>query len=212
MEENKIEFRESAGGDLEQRIVEVARRRFIENGYENTSMSDIAAAAGINRTALHYYFRTKERMFHAVFGSIMLSILPRIQVIFDEDIPLGDKFSKVVDIYFRIFSENPSLPLFILGEINRDVDHLLDTGRRLHLDSYLSAIEKIISQEMERGTIKSLPSPVILLTFMSQVTFPFLAGNLVKSLFGQDDAQFAIFLDHWKQNIVSQMNHLLESE
>lgn len=200
MEENR---------NLEQKIIDAARHQFIERGFERTSMSDIAAAAGINRTTLHYYFRTKEKMFQAVFGSIMQSFLPRIQVIFDQDKPLIDKFSEVVDEYFRIFAENPSLPRFIMGEINRDVEHLLDTGRTMNLDVYLSSIEQVIRGEMARGTVRTLPTPTILLTFMSQITFPFMARNLLMALFYQDNAQYDKFLVEWKENIMRQMRCLL---
>ena len=194
--------------NLENRIVETAERLFIEKGFEQTSMSDIAAAAGISRTALHYYFRTKDKMFQAVFGSIMLSFLPKIQEIFDRDIPFENKLSKVIDQYFEIFTRNPSLPRFILGEIQRDVDHLMDTGRALHLDSYLSAIASVILAEMEKGTIKKLPIEFVLLTFMSQVTFPFLSRNLMMALFYEDNAQYEEFLARWKENILRQMENI----
>ena len=40
--------------NLEDRIVDVAKDVFLENGFEMTSMSDIAAKVGINRPTLHY--------------------------------------------------------------------------------------------------------------------------------------------------------------
>ena len=45
--------------NIEQRIHAAARKLFIEKGYLNTNMSDIAVEAGIKRPTLHYYFRTK---------------------------------------------------------------------------------------------------------------------------------------------------------
>ena len=66
---------------IEARIVEAARALFIEKGYADASMSDIAAAAGIKRSTLHYYFRTKDRLFQAIFADIVREIFPRIQVI-----------------------------------------------------------------------------------------------------------------------------------
>ena len=48
--------------DLEARILEVAKTLFVEKGFAETSMSEIAGVVGINRPALHYYFRTKSRM------------------------------------------------------------------------------------------------------------------------------------------------------
>ena len=61
--------------DVEKKIVEAAKELFIENGFAETSMSDIAAKVGINRPVLHYYFRTKDKMFQAVFGNIILSFI-----------------------------------------------------------------------------------------------------------------------------------------
>ena len=40
--------------NIESRIIEAAKQEVIKNGYVETSMSDIAAAAGINRPTLHY--------------------------------------------------------------------------------------------------------------------------------------------------------------
>ena len=66
--------------DLEKKIIEAAKELFIENGFAETSMSDIAAKVGINRPALHYYFRTKDKMFQAVFGNIILSFIVIYQI------------------------------------------------------------------------------------------------------------------------------------
>lgn len=195
--------------NVEVKIIEAAKQLFIEQGFEKTSMSDIAARAGINRTALHYYFRTKDKMFQAVFGSIMESFLPRIQVIFDEDIPFREKLSRVIDEYITIFSDNPYLPAFILGEIGRDVDHLLEAGRIKNMDKYLLSIERVILAEMEKGRIKKVPIPTVLVTFMSQVTFPFLARNLVMALFFDSDGEYTEFLKEWKANLLKQLEALL---
>lgn len=193
----------------EQKIVEVAQNLFIEQGFEKTSMSKIAEEAGISRTALHYYFRTKEKMFQAVFGSIIESFLPKVQAIFDKDMPLLEKLSRVLDEYIATFKANPHLPRFIMGEIQRDVNHLITAGRVLKLDSYLNSIEQVIIHEMEQGNIKQIPMPTVLLTVLSQITFPFLAKNLVMVLFYENEESFEMFLIEWKQNIIRQMESLL---
>ena len=65
--------------NIENKIIETAQQLFVKNGFTDTNMSDIAAAVGINRPTLHYYFRTKDKMFQAVFGNIILSLAPEIQ-------------------------------------------------------------------------------------------------------------------------------------
>lgn len=64
---------------MEQKIIQAARETFLKKGYKETNMSDIAAAVGLTRPAMHYYFRTKERLFQTVFGDILESFLPKIK-------------------------------------------------------------------------------------------------------------------------------------
>lgn len=207
MDEKRIQ---TCPDNLEEKIVETARELFVRKGFEQTSMSDIAQSLGINRTTLHYYFRTKEKMFQAVFGSIVLSFLPRIQLIFDEDATFMEKLSKALDEYFSIFTANPFLPRFIISEIQRDVNHLLNVGRVLHLDQYLRAIGNVIESEMQRGSIKAMPLPEVLISFMSSITFPFLSKNLIIALFYDDERAFTDdFLLHWKDRVMTQMKGLL---
>lgn len=195
--------------NLEDKIIEVAKQLFVENGFENTNMTDIANAAGINRTTLHYYFRTKEKMFSAVFGSLVYSFLPRMHIIFQEDIPFIDKLNKILDEYMEIFLENPSLPKFILGEIQRNISNLLEVMQELQFDTYLSSIKDVVLKEMEEGKLKKVPLPVVFLTFYSQMTFPFLAKDLIIALFYENEQDFYNFLQEWKSNVISQMENLL---
>ncbi len=47
-------------------IIEAASALFARNGYDGTSMRDIAAESGILAGSLYYYFASKEEMFAAV--------------------------------------------------------------------------------------------------------------------------------------------------
>lgn len=49
-----------AGRDTKSEIIAVAMRRFVEDGYEKTSLREIADEIGVTKAALYYHFRTKE--------------------------------------------------------------------------------------------------------------------------------------------------------
>ncbi|MEG1074252.1 MAG: TetR/AcrR family transcriptional regulator [Ruthenibacterium sp.] len=52
-------------------IVEEARKLFIENGYENTSIQDIIDhLGGLSRGAIYHHFKSKEEIFEAVCQKI----------------------------------------------------------------------------------------------------------------------------------------------
>ena len=196
--------------NIESRIIEAAKQEFIEKGFEQTSMSDIAAVVGINRPTLHYYFRTKDKMFQAVFASIVSNFLPHIDAIFSKQEPFEKKLGEIIDVYFDIFTANPLLPKFIIGEIHRDVDHLIDTFYILKFDQYLHHIGELLQQEIDRNHLKKVPLQFIFMTFYSQLTFPFLSHNLSKRLFFRDNPEeYTRFLAEWKQHIIAQITRLL---
>ena len=84
--------------NLEQKIIDTAREIFIEKGFTDTSMSEIAAKVGMNRPGIHYYFRTKDRMFQAVFGNIVLSFIPQIKdIIQNKEKLISQRIREIVD-------------------------------------------------------------------------------------------------------------------
>jgi len=187
--------------DVEKKIVEAAKELFIENGFAETSMSDIAAKVGINRPVLHYYFRTKDKMFQAVFGNIILSFIPRIHdIIIQQDKPVSESIGEIVDAYYKVFTENPCLPLFMVREMHRDMDHLSTT---------FTHSRSVLQEEMNGGRLKTVPLPFVFYTFYSALTVPFLTKNLSASFFLEKEDTFEDILVQWKPYIVRQMEALL---
>jgi len=195
--------------NIEVKIIEAAKKQFTENGFKKTSMSDIAAAAGINRPTLHYYFHTKDKMFEAVFSLVVQSFMPKIELIAVEDISFEEKLGKIIDQYLIIYKENPDLPQFVIGEIQRDPDHLLSVMKKLGFDNYLVIFGRLINIERKKGNLKQVPEPILLLTFFSQLTFPFLSRNMIKKLFELDDEGFGKLITEWKPYIIMQIKMLL---
>ena len=113
--------------EMEPRIIEAAKRVFVRKGYEAATMSDVAAEVGIGRTALHYYYRTKEILFDAIFGQLLSSLLPNIDRVLDEKSTMLEKMPVIVDLYMGIVRANPMFPNFVVGELNRDPERLFQT-------------------------------------------------------------------------------------
>ena len=116
--------------EMEPRIIEAAKRVFVRKGYEAATMSDVAAEVGIGRTALHYYYRTKEILFDAIFGQLLSSLLPNIDRVLDEKSTMLEKMPVIVDLYMGIVRANPMFPNFVVGELNRDPERLFQTVLR----------------------------------------------------------------------------------
>lgn len=199
-------------GGLEARIVDAARQLFIERGFVGTSMSDIASRAGINRPTLHYYFRTKERMFDAVFGGIVGTLVPRVKdIVLQPDRPIGERVASVVDAYYDVFGANPGLPMFIVREMHRDFDGVVRTIMELRLGQYIESVRQGLQGEMDSGRLRQVPMRYLFLTFYSMLTMPFVAGNLCRTVLLYDGETFADLLAGWKPYIVDAMERLLDA-
>ncbi|MEV0266711.1 TetR/AcrR family transcriptional regulator [Streptomyces sp. NPDC050617] len=57
-------------GDTRQRIQDVALGLFVEQGYEKTSLREIAEALDVTKAALYYHFKTKEDIFVSIFEDL----------------------------------------------------------------------------------------------------------------------------------------------
>jgi len=54
-----------------EQILAAAEDVFAEHGFEGATMAQLAAAAGLPKANLHYYFGTKERLYRAVLEGIL---------------------------------------------------------------------------------------------------------------------------------------------
>ena len=196
---------------MENKIIDAARSVFIERGYAETSMSEIAARVGINRPALHYYFRTKDKMFQAVFGNIVSSIVPKVfEALTHREKTIAERIEIIIDAYYALFLENPQLPMFMLRELNRDSNLLISTVQELNVvDTARNALASL-QEEMNGGKLNKVPLQFIFYNFYSLLSIPFLTMDISSKVFGNNEEQFKTMLSDWKQNIIAQMQNLLE--
>ena len=195
---------------MEERILACAEQMFLEKGFDGTNMSDIAIRVGINRPTLHYYFRTKDKMFHAVLARIVLSFVPRIyEIVASSDKPVAERVSQVADAYIAIFTAKPCLPLFVAREVQRDFDFLVRMLRQEQIDRYVHKIVCALQAEMDEGKLKKVPLRTLFYTFYGLMVFPFLSRRLTEALLLDEGESFADMLAGWKQQVVAQVCALL---
>lgn len=199
--------------DMESKIIAAARELFTENGFVETSMSDIAAKVGINRPVLHYYFRTKERMFKAVFGSIVGSLVPKVQdILRREDLTVAERTGLVVDTYYKVFTASPSLPMFMMKELHRDFSFVKGFVLTMHFDNYFQNISDYITSQMDKGVLRRIPMRFLFLSFYSMLTAPFTMKNFCEEELLADGESFEQMLDQWKPYVVASITKLLTPE
>src|SRR5262245_55998348 len=66
-------------GDTRQRIQDVALELFAEQGYEKTSLREIAERLDVTKAALYYHFKTKEEILVSIFEDLSQPIQDLIE-------------------------------------------------------------------------------------------------------------------------------------
>jgi TetR/AcrR family transcriptional regulator len=185
----------------EQKILTAAKAVFTEKGYAGARMQEIADTADINKGLLHYYFKSKEKLFTAIFDQAFEKFAGRINEIFDADLPFLEKIDAFVDNYMNTMIEAPYLPSFILNELNNNreafVQHLLE--KKIRPNPMKLFIQ--IQAEIQAGTIRPINPIDLVLNIISMCAFPFVAKPLLQTFAQVDDATYQQLLEMRKTTI-----------
>ena len=60
--------------DIEKNILKISTKLFLDQGYDNTTIRQIAEASGIGRGHLYYYFKKKEDILLFIYKTILNKI------------------------------------------------------------------------------------------------------------------------------------------
>lgn len=186
--------------EMEDKILLSAANLFIVKGKAGTSMQDIADEAGINRTLLNYYFRSKDNLFDQVFMKIFSRFVPAVVSLLNSEIPVINRLENFIDYYFKILAENPIIPLFIIQELTSNPQRLVTMLKGGGLDTTI--ILKALDLEMEKGNVRRMDPREIMINLMSLIIFPFAARKIFEEiLFSGDKSAYMAFLEQRKDTL-----------
>jgi AcrR family transcriptional regulator len=185
----------------EQKILESAKQVFMEKGIDGARMQDIADKAGINKALLHYYFRSKEKLFEMIFMEEARKFLPKVTSIMVSELSLFEKVEKFVGEYIDTLLQNPLLPIFILNEINRnpkDAIKKIFGNQRPPIDK----VDELITKLVKKGEIKPIKGYELMVNMVSLCIFPFLARPMVQWVTKTTDEEFVKIMEMRKKTVV----------
>lgn len=166
--------------NIEKRILWVAERLFLEKGFSGTSTTEIAKTVGCNQALIHYYFRTKEKLFWDVFAPKMEQVVEYLDAPLDESLSFMDRISNIIDFYFGILELDERLAPFIVNELIMHPGRW-DTFRDRFLRSESRSqafvrFEGMVRDEVSRGTIRKIEPIDLLLNIMSLTISAFIVA------------------------------------
>lgn len=178
----------------ELKIFEAAREVFQSKGLEGARMQEIADKAEINKSMLHYYYRSKDKLFEKVYKLSIIKLIPQIASLLNQDLPLEQKIRNFVSKYMEIIKANPDIPLFVIHELNKNPGRL----KKFMLDEMAKKVQPFLNQlreESEKGNTVDLPPEHLLVNMISLMIFPFIGQPIIQAVLDMDDQAFGNFID-----------------
>ena len=183
--------------DTEEQILEAAKEVFQKKGMDGSRMQEIADKAGINKSMLHYYYRSKQLLFEAVFTNAFSLVAPQINKILNDESSIEEKVRGFTHNYISFMSKHPYLPNFIIQELNRNpkfLEKLLKNAAFPSLDKF----EQQVAEEVDQGILKPIDGRQLFINIISLNVFPFVATPLIKGLLRIDDEEFKKLIEERK--------------
>lgn len=184
--------------DTEQHIIDTARKIFLVEGRLHATTDDIGKAAGVPRTSVHYYFRTRDILFKRVFTEALEDLTERLNSIVESGLPFAMKIDQYVETWLTFSIMYPHLDTFVVTEIINQDYVPVDKKAGVRMNDFM----KQIQAAMDKGILLKMPPVHFLLNLFSLLRYPSIAAPLYKQLLDVSDKQYQRFLKERKAYIL----------
>lgn len=181
-------------------IINTAKRLFFKEGKFNATTQEIADAAGVNRTLINYYFRSRNTLFDLILKEAKEEEDKKQEMIILSDLPLREKMEQFMDYVIETAKEYPYMEIYIVTQMNQgDMCYLNDNG---HVKRTLEKFYTELEHEMESGNIQKMEPMQFVLNFISMLSFPICMRPLIQDGLELDNEEYERILADRKEVIL----------
>lgn len=152
-------------------ILETAEKLIADNGYDGTSIRDIAHAADVNVAMISYYFGSKEKLLQAIFEKRTEYWRNHLEnLIGNKNASSFDKINQLIDHYVeKIFNQTCFHRIMAQQQMTNEDSPI----KKLILDTKKNnqeLIKKLINEGQKRGEFrKNVDTSLMMITMMGTI-------------------------------------------
>ena len=148
-------------------IKETAKNLFFVQGKFNATTQEIADEAGVNRTLINYYFRSRDNLIQIVFDEAERVDKEKSEIIMNSDLPFKQKISQFIESSLSASLKYPYLETYIVSQLNKGTCHQKDIE-----EEDLKKLYNDIELEMDKGNIEKMSTIQFIINMISLLVFP----------------------------------------
>ncbi|MDP4145158.1 MAG: TetR/AcrR family transcriptional regulator [Bacillota bacterium] len=188
-------------------IIDAALKCFGTNGYKKTSVSDIAAAAGISKAMVFHYFGTKKGLYLYLIDLCGNIVMKEINEEFDYSvIDFFERIRLSSKIKISIMKKHPAILAFLTSmyfesdeEVNEDIKAILAKGEGFR--------SKIAFDGMDFSKFKDGIDPKLVMKMLI-----WLAEGYISQLSNKTEINYDVFFQEFEECLDLLKNNFYKGE
>jgi len=166
-------------------ILRAAEQVYAEHGLAGARTDAIAAAAGVNKALLYYYFKSKEGLYQAVVGSHVRDFQKQAQEVLSAKGPAGPILLRYVSYHFDFIGTHPHYPR-IFQRMMMEGERTLERMIREHSLPLMRMLESLLARGMKSGEFRRLDTGHAIVSIVGLTAHYFNIAPAFRAVTGQD--------------------------
>ena len=159
-------------------ILDAAKDLFFKQGKIHATTQEIADAAGVNRTLINYYFRSRNAMIDIIFKEAFEEEEKQQETIVLSKLPLREKLENFMDLSFAYAKKYPFMRVFMITYMTQA--EIYDFSVKDQIQEMLPVLFSEIEEEMNEGNLHKMEPIQFILNFISLVYMPIFMRPLLQ--------------------------------
>jgi AcrR family transcriptional regulator len=200
--------------ETEIKIKKAAKEIFLQYGKDGARMQMIAQRAGVNKALLHYYFRSKERLFYEILKDSILDLF-----VFLDNIPPEVSFKNFlwsfIDAHIDFVRKHHQLVMFLLWEFRKNKKHIKELISEMQSTFPIHPRELLwnrIQQAVRQGEIQPVDPNHLIFNLLGLDILPFVVQPIFQMVFELQDEQYEELLNQRKEQVFSFVWNAIKSQ
>jgi TetR/AcrR family transcriptional regulator len=198
--------------DTERQIFDAALAVFARKGKDGARMQAIADAADINKAMLHYYFRSKDRLYREVFAYTMRRFMASFGASLHEAPTFAETLRAFIDGYVRFVRANQDAMRLMVSENLTGGALITEHMRPLKddPDAPPQIMTRTVEAAVEAGEIRPVCPHHTMLTIVAGCLFPFITAPTVRLMHAEAAADWDAFVEARTDHLFDLIYHGLK--
>jgi TetR/AcrR family transcriptional regulator len=166
-------------------ILKAAEQIYAEHGLAGARTDAIAAAAGVNKALLYYYFKSKEGLYEAVVGSQMQEFFKQAREVLSAEGPAGPILLRYVSYHFDFIGTHPNYPRIFQRMMMEGDRNLYRMIREFSLP-LKNVFEALLERGMKSGEFQRLDKEHTLVSISGMISHYFNIAPAFQAITGEN--------------------------